>query len=195
MKIFKNYSLSNFQTQYSINCNHRAVHDIPLTYLSYNWKFVPLTLFTDFIHHSLPLETTYLFSVSEFVCLFTIPHISEILKRLSLSVYLHNINLYIWICLYCCCSVTQSCPTLCDPMDCSMPGFPVLHHLLQFAQIHVHWVGGTIQPSHPLLSPSPAFNFSHHLFQWVSSSHQMAKVLELQLQHQSFQWICKVNFI
>ena len=87
-----------------------------------------------------------------------------------------------------CCSVTQSCPTLCDPMDCSTPGFPILHQLLELPQTHVHWVGDAIQPSHPLSSPS-ASNHSQHqaLFQWVSSSHQVAKVLELQLQHQSFQ--------
>ena len=63
----------------------------------------------------------------------------------------------------CCCSVTQSCPALCESMDCSMPGFPVLHHLLELAQTHVHWVSDAIQPSHPLLSPSPpAFNLSQH---------------------------------
>ena len=76
-------------------------------------------------------------------------------------------------------------------MDCSMPGFPVLHHLMELAQTHVHWVSDAIQPSHPLSSPSlPAFNLSQHqsLFQWVSSSHQVTKALELQLQHQSFQW-------
>ena len=62
-----------------------------------------------------------------------------------------------------CCSVAQSCPTLCGPMDCSTPGFPVLHHLPELAQIHVHWVGDAIQPSHPLSSPSPpAFNLSQH---------------------------------
>ena len=75
-------------------------------------------------------------------------------------------------------------------MDCSMPGFPVHHQLLELAQTHVHWVGDTIQPAHRRSSPSsPAFNFSHHqgLFQWVSSLHQVAKGLELQ--HQSFQWI------
>ena len=81
--------------------------------------------------------------------------------------------------------VTKSCPTLCDPMDCSTPGFPVLHHLQKFAQTHVHRVSDTIQPSHPL-SPSSllAFNLSQHqgLFQWVSSLHQVAKLLELQLQ-------------
>ena len=73
------------------------------------------------------------------------------------------------------------------PMDCSVPSFSVLHYLPEFAQTHVHWVGDAIQPSHPLLSPSPpAFNRSQHqgLFQWVSSSSQVAKVLELQLQHQ-----------
>ena len=63
----------------------------------------------------------------------------------------------------CCCSVTQSCPTLCDPMDCSMPGFPVLHHLLELSQTHVHWISDAIQPSHPLSPPSPpAFNLSQH---------------------------------
>ena len=87
-----------------------------------------------------------------------------------------------------CCSVIQSCLTLCSPRDCSMPGFPVLHSLSEFAQIHIHWVCDAIQPSHPL-SPFPAFNISQHqcLFQWASSLHHMAKVLELQ--HQSFQWI------
>ena len=77
-----------------------------------------------------------------------------------------------------------SCPTLCDPVDCSIPGFPVLRYLSEFAQTHVHWVNDDIQPSHPLLSPSPpALNLSRHqgLFQWVSSSHQVVKILELQL--------------
>ena len=86
-------------------------------------------------------------------------------------------------------SVTQSCPTLCNPMDCSTPGFLVHYQLLEFAQTHVHRVGDGIQPSHPLSSPSsPAFNLSQHqdLFQRVGSLHQEAKVLEFQLQHQSF---------
>ena len=84
------------------------------------------------------------------------------------------------------CSVTQSLLTLFNPMDCSTPGFLVLHYLPEFAQIHVHWVGDAIQPSHPLSPLSlPAFNLSQHqgLFQWVGCSHQVAKVLELQLQH------------
>ena len=83
-------------------------------------------------------------------------------------------------------SGSQSCLTLCDSMDCSTPGFPVHHQLLKFTQIHVRWVGDAIQPSHPLSSPSPpAFSLSQHqgLFKWVSSSHQVAKVLEFQLQH------------
>ena len=94
-------------------------------------------------------------------------------------------------------SVTQSCPTLCDPMNCSTPGFPVLCYLLEFAQTYVHWVSDAIQPSHPLSSPSPAFNLSQHqrLFQWVSSSHQVANVLELQLQHQSFQRIFRADYL
>ena len=73
-------------------------------------------------------------------------------------------------------------------MDCSMPGLPVHHKLPEFTQTHVHWVDDAIQPSYPQSSPSPpAFSLSQHqgLFQWVSSSHQVAKVLELQLQHHS----------
>ena len=88
-------------------------------------------------------------------------------------------------------SVSQSCPTLCNSMDCSTSGFPVHHQLLEVTQTHVHQVCDAIQPSHPLSSPSPpAFSLSQHqgFFQSVSSSHQVAKVLELQLQHQSFQW-------
>ena len=148
----------------------------------------------------------------------------------------------------CYCSVTQSCPTLCNPMDCSRPGFPVLPHLPELAQTHVHWVRDAIQSSSPLSSPSPpafnlsqfssiqwlchvwlfatswtaayqtlptpgvysnscpsnnlwspsppTFNLSQHqgLFKWVSSSHQVAKVPEFQLQHQSFQWIFRTDF-
>ena len=96
-----------------------------------------------------------------------------------------------------CCSVARSYLTLCDPMDCNMPCFPALRYLLGFAQTHVHWVGDAIQPS-PLFSPSPpAFNLSQHqgLFQWVSSSHQVTKVSEVKLQHQSFQWIFRVDFL
>ena len=86
-------------------------------------------------------------------------------------------------------TVIKSCPTLCDPMRYSIPGFPVLHCLLQFAQTHGHWISDAIQLSHPLSPHSPhALNLSQHwgLFQWVSFSIQVAKVLELELQHQSF---------
>ena len=83
----------------------------------------------------------------------------------------------------CCCSAIKSRLIPHNSMDCSTPGFPGSHYLPEFAQIHVHWVGDTIQPSHPLPTPSPpAFKLSQHqgLFKWVSSSHQVAKVLELQ---------------
>ena len=95
-------------------------------------------------------------------------------------------------------SVAQSCLTFCDPMNHCTPGLSVHHQLLEFTQTHVHWVGDAIQPSHPLSSPSPpAFNHSQHqgLFQWVSSSHQVAKELQSQLQHQSFQWIFRTDFL
>ena len=95
------------------------------------------------------------------------------------------------------CSVAQSCLTLCNSMDWSSPGFPVHHHLPELAQTHVHQVSNAIQPSHPLLSPSPpTFNLSQHrgLFQVVSSSHQVAKVLEFQPQHQNLQWTFRTNF-
>ena len=83
-------------------------------------------------------------------------------------------------------------------MDCSTPGFPVPHRLPELAQTHVHQVGDAIQPSYPLSSPSPpAFSLSQHqgLFRWVSYSHQVAKILEFQLKHQSFQWIIRTDFL
>ena len=90
---------------------------------------------------------------------------------------------------------SKSCPAVCDPMNWSTRGFPVPHHLLEFAQVHVHRIGDAVQPSHPLSSLSSAFNLSQHqgLFQWVSCLHQVAKVLELQ--HQSFQWVFRVDFL
>ena len=95
-------------------------------------------------------------------------------------------------------SVTQSCPTLCDSMNRSTPGLPVHHQLLEFTQTHIHWVSDAIQPSHPLSSPSPpALNLSQHqgFFQWVSSLHQVARVLEFQLQHQYFQWTPRTDLL
>ena len=93
---------------------------------------------------------------------------------------------------------TQSCPTPCNPMNRSMLGLPVHHQLLEFTHTHVHRVGDAIQSSHSLSSPSPpALNPSQHqgLFQWVNSSHEVAKVLEFQLQHQSFQWIPRTDLL
>ena len=87
---------------------------------------------------------------------------------------------------------------LCDTMNCSTPGLPDHHQLLESTQTHVHLVGDAIQPFHPLSYPSPsALNLSQHqgLFKWVSSLQKVAKVLELQLQHQSFRWIFRVDFL
>ena len=95
-------------------------------------------------------------------------------------------------------SVTQSCLTLCNPINCSTPGLPVQYQLLEFTEIHVHWVDDAIQQSHPLLSPShPTLNLSQHkgLCKWISSSHQVAKVLEYQLQHQSSLWIPRTDLL
>ena len=95
-------------------------------------------------------------------------------------------------------SVTQSCPTLCDPMNRSTPGLPVRHQLPESTQTHVHQAGDAIQPSHPLSSPSPpALNLSQRqgLFKSVSFSHQVAKVLEFQLQNQSYQWTPRTDLL
>ena len=95
-------------------------------------------------------------------------------------------------------SVAQSCLTLCDPMNHSMPGLPVHHQLPESTQTHVHWVSDAIQSLHPLSSPSPpALNLSQHwvLSQWVSSWYQVVKVLEFQLQHQSFQWTPRTDLL
>ena len=95
-------------------------------------------------------------------------------------------------------SVAQLCPILCDPMNHSTPGLPVHHQLPEFTQTHVHRVSDAIQPSHPLSSPSPPDpDPSQHqsLFQWVNSSHEVAKVLESQLQHQCFQWTPRADLL
>ena len=82
-------------------------------------------------------------------------------------------------------------------MDCRVPCFPVHHQIPEPTQIHVHWVSDAIQPFQPLLFPSSALSLSQHqgLFQWISSSHQVAKVLEFRLQHQSFQWTFRTDFL
>ena len=111
----------------------------------------------------------------------------EMIQKFELS------RLELLFCLgCCCCSVAKSCLTLCDPLDYSIGRLPVPHYLLEFAQVHVHWVGDATQPSHPLpLSYLFALNLSQHqgLFQWVSSLHQVTKELGLYLQHQSFQCV------
>ena len=138
--------------------------------------------------------------------LFMLPTILWLIQNICLVIQMtkmyfsHTFGLWTWLlahsswnpCNFLFSSAAESCPTLCDPMDCSTPGFPVGHQLSELAQTHVHRVGDAIQPSHPLLSPSPpAFDLSQYqdLFQWVGSSHQVAKVLEFQLQHESLQWI------
>jgi len=124
--------------------------------------------------------------ISKFTCLLQ-PHnmvftwVVWNLTRASESILYISTNFFHFVC---CCLVTKSCLTLWDPRDCSTPGFTVLHHLPELAQTHVHWVGDAIQPPAPLPPPSPfAISFSRHqgLFQWVGSSHHVAKVLELQV--------------
>ena len=120
----------------------------------------------------------------------------SLILSLLTQTHLESVICLLWIC--CCCSVVKLCLTLYDPMDCGTPGFLVLHYLLEFAQIRVHWISNAIQPSHILLSPYPfVFNLSQHqgLLQWVGFSRQVSKVLELQLQHQSFQWLFRVGFL
>ena len=107
---------------------------------------------------------------------------------------LHETEWFFSFFLWYMCSA-QLCPTFCDPMDCSMPGFPVHHQLLELTQPHVHWVGNAISSS---VTPFPStFNHPQHqgLFKWGSSSHQVAKVLEFQLKHQFFQWISRTDFL
>ena len=110
------------------------------------------------------------------------------------------VNLLYWLCqsLWLCSVQSLSRARLFVTMNRSMPGLPVCHQFLESTQIHVHRVSDAIQPSHPLSSPSPpALSHSQHqgLFKWVSSSHQVAKVLEFQLQHQSFHWIFRTDFL
>ena len=95
-------------------------------------------------------------------------------------------------------SFAQLCLTLCDPMNHSTSGLLVQYQLPESTQTHVHWVDDAIQPSHPLSFPSPPdLNLSQHqgLFKWVNSSHEVAKVLEFQLQHQSFQWTPRTDLL
>ena len=139
----------------------------------------PESNLTELLGMSRPPYLTEILTVAAF---FMAPHSLWTLNTLSASTRhsnLRTIELSVQFS-----SVAQSCPTLCDPMNCSTPGFPVHHQPPEFTQTHVHRVGDAIQPSHPLSSPSPpAPNPSQHqsLFQWVNSSHEVAKVLEFQL--------------
>ena len=102
--------------------------------------------------------------------------------------YTEDKDLSYWCKCCCYCSVAQLCPTLCDPVDYSMPGLPIPHHLPEFAQVHVYCISDAVQPSHPLIPSSPsALSLSQRqeLFQWVGYSHQVTEILELQFQHQS----------
>ena len=122
--------------------------------------------------------------------------LNPIKSQISISILFHSANSVIISVQFS--SVTQSCLTLCDPMNRSTPGLPVHHQLPESTQTHVHQVGDAIQPAHPLSSPSPpTFNLSYHqgLFKWVNSLHQVSKVLQFQLQHQSFQWIFRTDFL
>ena len=114
--------------------------------------------------------------------------VQAVLQVLRRQKAVHRTGICSCVCLsfflltFCCYSVTQSCLILCDHMDCSTPGFPVHHQLLELTQTHVQRVGDAIQPSHPLSSPSPpAFNLSQHqgLLQWVGCSYEVAKVLDI----------------
>ena len=121
----------------------------------------------------------------------------KILKPRHSFKYYHLLSRKVY-CVILSVNSVQSCPTLCDPMNRSTPGLPVHHQLPESTQTHVHWVGDTIQPSHPLLSPfPPTLNLPQQqgLFKWVSSSHQVAKVLEFQFQHQSFQWTPRTDLL
>ena len=119
------------------------------------------------------------FSHCHFGLLFTILTTQQLVSSHGVCIYAMT------FCIHCF-SIAKSCPTLCDPMNCSKPGFPVLHYLSEFAQTHVQWVSDAIQLSNPLLCPFlPAFYLFQHqgLSQWISSLHQVTKVLDLQ--HQS----------
>ena len=127
-----------------------------------------------------------------------VPESSNILQSSHRSPWGRFLTAYIFVVVQLLSCVHLFATPQTDSKDCSTLGSSVLHYLLGFAQTLVHWVSDAIQSSHPLLPPSPfAFNLSQHqgLIHWVSFSHQVAKVLELQLQHQSFQWIFRVEFL
>ena len=147
-----------------------CAHPSPLSQVLGRAIFMAMPAHRDQNHHTTSVSVPMYLSLSQFSeCLSVFNPKEE--KKYLLSLF------------------SCKCPTLCTPVDCSQPGFPVLHYLPEFIQTLVHWVGDAIQPSHPLSPPSPpALNLSQHqgLFLWAGSLHQVAKVLQLQLQHQSF---------
>ena len=154
----------------------------------------PISHFVSFSVSQEKVHSTYSYHGVISTHLSFIVWVSTWLQRLSVP----SLTVEFVDCILSFSSAAQSCSTLFDPMDCSTPGLPVHHQFLEPTQTHVHWVSDAIQPSHPLSSPSPpTFNLSQHqsVFQWASSSHQVAKGLEFQLQHQSFQWISRTNFL
>ena len=152
------------------------------------WLFFP----PSFIEFSSEINQAWVFIIGRLLIVNSISFINTGLLQFSGS------SLFFFPSSFQFSSVTQSCLTVCHPTNRSTPGLPVHHQLPESTQTHVHRVGDFIQPSHPLLSPSPpALNLSQHqgLFQWVSSSHQVAKVAEFQLQHQSFQWTPRTDLL
>ena len=143
--------------------------------------------------HRVTKSQTWLKQLNTHACIPIIYEDYKKLEQLKVQIFPRNSHCQTFLC---CCSVTKSCLILCDPMDYSTQGFPVLHHLPEFAQTHVHRVGDVIQPSHSLFLPfPPALNLSQHqgLSQWAFTSGGQS--MELQFQHQSFLWIFRVDFL
>ena len=164
--------------------------------VSSSWLLSPFDKTQVYIKISLPSGINWM--VNEINLEIIVHFMAQIWNQLFFQEYLIYFNRKCYFSSVQFSSVTQACPALCDPMNHSTPGLPVHHQLLESMQSHVHWVGDAIQSSHPLSSPSPpAFNLSQHqgLFEWVSSSHQVAKVLEFQLQHLSFQWTPRTDLL
>ena len=166
------------------------------------WTFHKKRSGPDFVMDWSPLFPWQPLQSSVFIFGFFLVHSSLIFKIILMISNRHCLTSYLLVPILklpmVLSSVAQLCPALCDLVYCSTPGFPVHYQHPELAQTHVHRVSDAIQSSHPLSFPfPPAFNLSQHqgLFQWVSSSHQVAKVLELQLQHQSFQWIYRTDFL
>ena len=175
-------------------CCHSVVKLCPILCYSMYWSTPGFPV----LHHLLEFTQTHVHCVGEAIQpslplaspsppAFNLQQLQGLFKWVSSSY--HSVQFS---------SVTQVCPTLCNPMNRSTPGLPVHHQLPESTQTQVHWVGDAIQPSHPLSSPSPpALKLSQHqgLFKWVSSSHQVTKVLEFQPQHQSFQWTPRTDLL